>query len=224
MIFHHTIPNPSVFRTIYALFSAANINPDFVNSIDNWTEVSEGLKEKQLSTECIFKGDLLDVRRDLVELPDKSQTGREYIVHPGASAVLPVYNNGDIMLVGQYRYPVGLSMLEVPAGKLDAGETPETTAERELTEETGLRCKHIRRIGHFHPCIGYSDEIIYIFAGWDIMEDAVNTDEDEFLTHHRLHFSRAIEMIHNGIITDAKTIVTLLRIRKWWQDEGPFPI
>ncbi|MCH8558582.1 MAG: NUDIX hydrolase [Balneolia bacterium] len=195
-----------------------------MNSIDNWRELSDGLKETQLSTEQIFKGDLLDVRRDAVQLPDSSQTGREYIVHPGASAVLPVYDNGDIMLVGQYRYPVALAMLEVPAGKLDAGESPETTAKRELTEETGLRCRHIHRVGHFHPCIGYSDEVIYLFVGWDIEQEAVNTDDDEFLTHHRLPFSRAIELIHDGTITDGKTIVTLLRVWKWWQAKGPFRI
>jgi len=195
-----------------------------VNFIDNWSEISAGLKETRLDTEQIYKGVLLDVRRDKVRLPDKSESEREYIKHPGASVVLPVYENGDIMLVGQYRYPVQQALLEVPAGKLDPGESPETTGRRELTEETGLQCDKLQSIGFFHPCIGYSDEVIHLFVGWGLTETSKNTDDDEFLSHHRLSFRDALELVYNGSITDSKTIITLLKTWKWWQDEGPFQI
>jgi len=195
-----------------------------VNFIKNWSETSASLTEHRLSSEQLYKGVLLDVRKDRVKLPDATETEREYIVHPGASAVLPVFENGDIMLVGQYRYPVQQPMLEVPAGKLDPGESPSKTAERELVEETGLSCSDLHSLGLFHPCIGYSDEVIHIFVGWGLTQSTHQTDDDEFLSHHRISFREALELVENGSITDSKTIICLLRGWSWWQQQGPFSI
>lgn len=192
--------------------------------VDNWAKTSASLTESSFESARVYEGDLLKVWRDRVHLPDGNESAREYIRHPGASVVLPVFENGDIMLVGQYRYPVRQALLEVPAGKLDAGEAHEKTAVRELKEETGLSCKQLRYIGFFHPCIGYSDEIIHLYTAWDLTQEADNQDADEFLSHHRLHFTEAIELIDLGSITDSKTIVSLLRTHRWWQKNGPFPL
>lgn len=193
-----------------------------MEKIENWAGKSAWLRETHHSSKQVYKGVLLDAWQDEVILPDKTLAKREYIRHPGASVVLPVFDNGDILLLGQYRYPVKQALLEVPAGKLDAGEPPEVTARRELTEETGLTCQNLHYIGFFHPCIGYSDEVIHLFTAWNLAEGRDNMDDDEFLTHFRLPFSQAVEMVHAGEITDSKTIVSLLRTKAWWDAHGPF--
>lgn len=192
--------------------------------IDNWAKTSVDLTESCLASARIYEGDLLKVWRDRVRLPDGKESAREYIKHPGASVVLPVFENGDIMLVGQYRYPVQQALLEVPAGKLDPGEPHKETAVRELKEETGLRCRQLHYIGFFHPCIGYSDEIIHLYTAWELEQQADKQDADEFLSHHRLHFKEALELIDQGAITDSKTIISLLRTHRWWQQHGPFSL
>ena len=189
-----------------------------------WRSISERNAEINISTKQVFDGALLKVWKDEVELPNGKTSGREYIKHPGASVVLPVFANGDVMLVGQYRYPVGDVFLEVPAGKLDPNETPLQTAKRELQEEAGLTCKNLVQIGSFHPCVGYSDEIIHLFIGWNIKEQDQNPDDDEFLTRHRFPFKTVLEMIESGDITDSKTIITVLRAERWWRKHEPFEV
>jgi len=195
-----------------------------VNSADNWPLIPNELEEKSLSSNYVYDGILLKVYSDKVKLPDGSESKREYIKHPGASVVLPVFENGDIMLVGQYRYPLRQSFFEVPAGKLDPGEKPEVTAKRELTEETGLVCGKMERIGAFHPCIGYSDEIIHLYTAWNLSCQEQQTEDDEFLSLHRMPYAQALNMIEAGRITDSKTIISLLRTRLWWERQGPFEV
>lgn len=185
---------------------------------------SEKLIEHKLSSKEIFKGELLHVFRDEARLPDGSTSVREWIKHPGASAILPVFENGDVMLVRQFRYPASQIFYEVPAGKLDPGERPEATAERELREEAGLECKKFHYIGNYHPCIGYSDEVIHFFTAWDINTFDQEVDDDEFLLRARLPFRQALEMVYEGQITDGKTMVALLKAWRWWQREGPFEV
>ncbi|MCW9705597.1 NUDIX hydrolase [Aliifodinibius sp. 1BSP15-2V2] len=185
---------------------------------------SHKLIEQTQSSEEIFNGRLLHVFLDHVRLPDGSTSTREWIKHPGASAVVPVFENGDVMLVRQFRYPVSQIFHEVPAGKIDPDENADTTAERELNEEAGLVCQQFQYIGHFYPGIGYSDEIIHIYAAWDIEAFDQQVDDDEFLLKERLPFKEAIEMVHSGEISDGKTMVSLLRTWHWWQKEGPFSI
>ncbi|MCH8566930.1 MAG: NUDIX hydrolase [Balneolales bacterium] len=192
--------------------------------LSRWDSITLKLKEETLEQQQVFKGDLLNVWRDRVKLPDGKESHREYIRHPGAAAVLPVFENGDILLVGQYRYPLRKAMLEVPAGKLDANEPPLQTATRELKEETGLEAAHIAEIGSYHPAIGFADEIIYLYAAWGLSQSASNMDDDEFLTHHRLPFAEAIELVHSGFISDSKTIICLLKGWHWWQKNAPFPV
>jgi len=185
---------------------------------------AEHLVEERLKSESLFRGKLLDVYIDTVQLPDGNRATREWIRHPGACAVVPVFRDGTIMLVKQYRYPVGQIFYEVPAGKIDAGEPPEQTASRETGEETGLRAGSISYIGHFYPVIGYSDEVIHIYAAWDLQTCTTDVEADEFLIPQRVPFATALEMVATGEITDAKTICSLVRTRMWWESHAPFAV
>lgn len=185
---------------------------------------SDKLVEQTLSSQEVFNGRLLHVFLDEARLPDGTTSTREWIRHPGASAVLPVFENGDVMLVRQFRYPMSQIFYEVPAGKIDPDENADTTAERELKEEAGLGCKHFEYIGHFYPGIGYSDEIIHLYTAWDITTAEQQVDDDEFLIKERVPFREAVEMVHSGEISDGKTMVTLLRSWHWWKKKGPFSV
>lgn len=185
---------------------------------------SEKLVERPISSQKVFGGRLLHVFLDEVRLPDGETSTREWIKHPGAAAVLPVFKNGDIMLVKQFRYPMSQIFYEVPAGKLDPDETADRTAIRELREETGLVCQEFEYLGHFYPGIGYSDELIHLYIAWNIETLKQQVDRDEFLLKCRIPFREAVIMVHNGEISDSKTIITLLRAWHWWQEHAPFPL
>jgi len=185
---------------------------------------SDRLKEQKIASTEVFKGRLLQVFLDDVRLPDGSTSTREWIKHPGAAAVVPVFDNGDIMLIEQYRYPLQRAFYEVPAGKIDAGEDREKTATRELKEETGLICENLNYLDPFHPSIGYTDEVIHLFCAWNITQTAIKVDDDEFVITERIPFKKAVQMVFNGTITDGKTMVSLLLAWHWWQKEGPFEI
>lgn len=193
---------------------------DFSNN-ENVTAL---LMEKPLASEHVYDGALLQVYTDKVELPDKTTSTRDWIKHPGASAVVPVFEDGTIMLLKQFRYPPRKVFIEVPAGKLDPGESPRSTAERELLEESGIRCHHLAETGSFYPAIGYADEIIYSYVAWGLELEEQNEDDDEFLLNYRIPFSEAMKLIETGEITDGKTICTLLHASIWWKKNGPFSI
>lgn len=175
---------------------------------------NESLFEKTLESKEIYNGALLHAFRDTVQLPEGRESVREWIKHPGASAIVPIFENGDVMLLEQYRYPVREVCLEVPAGKIDAGEEHQQTAERELLEETGLIADNLDYIGPFYPGVGYSDEVIHIYRATGLHESVSDTDEDEFVILKRMPFSEAIEKVASGEIKDGKTIVCLMRV---WQ-------
>jgi len=185
---------------------------------------SDKLIEREVSSEEVFKGELLHVFADKARLPNGNISTREWIKHPGASAVLPVFENGEVMLVKQFRYPLRQIFFEVPAGKLDEGETPESTARRELKEEAGISTDSMHYLGPFYPSIGYTDEVIHLYTAWNLTSFDQKVDEDEFLLKHRISFREAVEMVHRGEISDGKTIVTVLQAWHWWQENGPFSV
>ncbi len=185
---------------------------------------SINLTEKKITSRNVYNGALLNAFRDEVELPDGNTSVREWIKHPGASAVLPVFSNGDVMLIRQFRYPLHKEFLEVPAGKIDAGEPHQTTAVRELEEETGLISKNIQLIGHFYPSIGYTDEVIYLYVAWDLEQKTEDSDADEFMIPTRIPFSKALSMVEKGDITDGKTMACLFKAFFWWKRNAPFSI
>ncbi len=170
---------------------------------------SSNLKENTLSSTSVFRGKLLDVRRDEVELPDGTTTVREYIRHPGAAVMVPLLDSGKLVLLRQYRYALGQVMVELPAGKLDPGEDPKNTAQRELTEETGYTCRQLTRLGLIHPCIGYSDEAIEVYLASSLTPAMGESEDDEFVETFELSLEEALDWIDQGRITDVKTIIAL---------------
>ena len=147
--------------------------------------------------------------RDEVRLPDGGQAVREYIRHPGAAVMVPVIEGDRILMLRQYRYAVGQVMAELPAGKLDPGESPEEAARRELREETGQACQSLVRLGMFHPCIGYSDEKIFVYLATGLSEHPARKEPDEFLESFEITMSEAQEWVRQGRITDGKTVIAL---------------
>lgn len=174
------------------------------------------LLEKQLSSEQVWHGRLLDVRRDSVLLPDGSEGIREYIVHPGAVVIIAVEDDGRLLFERQYRYGPGAVFLEFPAGKIDPGEDILATAKRELIEECGYEAATWEYLGVMHPCIGYSNERIEIFLARDLtlFPDGAQLDHGEFLELTRLSLGEAVEGVRQGAITDAKSITALFWAEK----------
>lgn len=182
---------------------------------------SPQLLESFVAGEQAFKGALLDVRRDQVAMPDGSHATREYVVHPGAVVVVPMLDDGRLVLERQFRYPVGRVMLEFPAGKLDAGEAPLACGQRELSEETGYRAREWAIAGTLHNAIAYSTEVIHIaFArGLQAGERALDAGElieIELMTEAALDAAAA-----QGSLTDAKTLIALLWLQKWRSGAWP---
>lgn len=169
------------------------------------------LEERSLDSERIYDGALLDVRRDRVQLPDGSESAREWIKHPGAAAVVALDADQRVILIRQYRFGPRRVFVEVPAGKLDAeGEDPLEAAKRELAEEVGLAASTWTPLGTTYPAIGYSDESIALFLARDLEVVEVHTDDDEFVEPFWLDLEDAVAQARRGDIEDAKTCVALL--------------
>jgi len=166
--------------------------------------------EKLIKKNMVYRGVGIDFFCDEVKLPNNAVAKREYINHPGASAVLPFINKEDIVLVKQYRYPLDRITYEIPAGKIDKNETPCECAARELEEETGYKAKKLEKLLSFSPSAAFSNEIIYIFAAFELEEGKQNTDEDEFVLRKNVSFKNAVNMVKTGKIIDSKTIIALL--------------
>ncbi len=171
--------------------------------------MNDPLHEAELSSEQVFDGCLLKVFRDGVRLPDGSTGVREYVKHPGAVVVIPVCADGLLIFERQFRYPLRRAFLELPAGKIDAGEDILACARRELQEETGYEGEHWRHLGVMHPCIGYSDERIEIFLATGLTHVGHAWDDGEFLELTRLSLAEARAAVFDGRITDSKTITAL---------------
>ena len=168
------------------------------------------LTESEIFSETVFKGGLLEVRKDRVLLPNGQESIREYIVHPGAVVILAFLDNGNLLFERQFRYPLRRVFLELPAGKIDAGEAILDTARRELLEETGHLAGQWEYLGVMHPCIGYSDERIEVFAARELQRvSKQQLDHNEFLDVIELSPDAAKQAVWSGLITDAKTITSL---------------
>ncbi len=172
------------------------------------------LTETELSTESVFRGNLLHVKRDKVRLPNGHETGREYIVHPGAVLVVPVRDDGQLVFERQFRYPLRRLFIEFPAGKIDPDEAPLVTGQRELLEETGYTAKEWHYLAALHPCIGYSDEIIHIYLATGLQEGLHKRDQDESLEIFTLSMQEAMQAMQRGEITDGKTMIALFWTEK----------
>lgn len=173
------------------------------------------LIESEISSESVFRGALLNVRKDRVALPNGQESIREYIVHPGAVVILAFLPNGNLLFERQFRYPLRRVFLELPAGKIDPGESILDTAQRELREETGYVASEWEYLGVMHPCIGYSDERIEIFAARGLqLAGEKSLDHNEFLDVIEISPLEARQAVWDGRITDAKTITSLFWLDK----------
>lgn len=170
------------------------------------------MNEKQLSSTSKYKCFFMELFEDEVLLPNKETSTRIYITHPGAAAVLPITKNQEVLLIKQFRYPIRMVTIEIPAGKKD--ETTETGLEcvtRELEEETGYQAKHFEKFMDMHSCLGYSDELIELFIAHDVypVENPLPGDDDEFIEVGVYSVSEVKELLCTNQITDGKTIILL---------------
>ena len=168
------------------------------------------LAETRVDSQVLVQGGFLQMRRDTVRLPDGALASREYVVHPGAVVIIPLLDDGRVLLERQYRYPVGRVMTEFPAGKLDPGEDPLDCARRELLEETGYTAKQWAHAGALHLAIAYSTEIIHIFFARGLVAGTPRRDQDEFLEVTSATVDELSQACRNGGVTDAKTLTCML--------------
>ena len=179
--------------------------------------MSDDFTEIKRSSKLVYSGKLLTVHEDEVCLPDGKLSRREYIAHPGAALIAPLFEDDSILLERQYRYPVGEHCYELPAGKLEPNEPTIDTAKRELLEETGYVAAEWSEVCTLLPCIGYSNERIVFFLARGLTYRGASLDDGEFLETLRLPVDEALEWVRDGRIRDAKTMLGLLwldRVRR----------
>ena len=177
-------------------------------------ETPVDLTEHKLERELVFQGRMLKVHRDTVRLPDGNTATREHIYHPGAVAILPVLDSGDIVMERQYRYPLGRDFIELPAGKMEPGEAPLATAKRELREETGYSATHWEFMASIHVAIAYSNERIDLYLARGLTLGETGLDDEEFLEILTVPPEQAFQWLREGRISDSKTMVGLLMYEK----------
>ena len=179
------------------------------------------LREDTLQSEQVYRGHFLDVRRDQVRLPDGTTAGREYIVHPGAVMVVPLLDDGRLVVERQWRHPMARVMLEFPAGKLEMSEPPFECAVRELFEETGYRAAEWARAGVMHNAIAYSTECIEIWFARSLTLGQRQLDAGEFLDVISASEAELDEFARRGELTDAKTLIGLQWLQNWRAGRWP---
>lgn len=176
-------------------------------------------EEKFVSNERKYTGNMIAVDLMRVILPNGKEATRDVVVHPGASVVIPLTERGEIYVVKQFRAPIGKTLIELPAGKLDKGEEPLVCAKRELFEETGLEAQNMRHITSFETTPGFCNEVLHMYLATDLKKGVANLDEDEFLTVDKIPVAKLMEMIISNEITDAKTIIGVLIAEKYLRKE-----
>ncbi len=173
------------------------------------------LREETVSSETVFRGRLLEVRRDRIRLPDGSEGGREFIVHPGAVMIVPLLDDDRLVMERQWRYPLGRVMLEFPAGKLEPGEPTVECARRELREETGYEAREWALAGVLHNAIAYSNEHIEIWFARGLSAGQRHLDDGEFLDLVLVAPEELDRLCASGAVTDAKTLICLQWLQNW---------
>jgi len=175
---------------------------------------SDGLSEVCVASATVHRGKFLTLKQDIVRLPDGKQAGREYVVHPGAVMMIPLFDDGTVLLERQFRYPVGEVMIEFPAGKLDPQEGAIACAERELEEETGYSAQRWDFLTRIHPVISYSTEFIDLFLARDLSAGEAKLDDGEFLETFIVPAGQVIDWVRSGRISDVKTIIGAFWLEK----------
>jgi ADP-ribose pyrophosphatase len=166
-----------------------------------------------LHSEIMYPGRAFTIRRDTLRLPDGRETRFDIVEHIGSVVIVPLDAAGQLLFVRQYRHAAGQDMLELPAGTLDEGESPDDCASREVREETGMAAGKLERVGGFYLAPGYSTEYMHVYLATDLVDDPLEADADEFLSVERVPVSVAMEMCARGDFPDAKTLAALLLVR-----------
>lgn len=178
-------------------------------------------EEKTIRSTPIYTGKIISLRVDDVTLPNGNTSKRELIKHPGAVAIIPITDEGKIILVEQYRKALERSLIETPAGKLEPGEKPEVTARRELEEETGYGCHRLTFLQSFATSPGFADEIIHVYVAEDLylVNEKADLDEDEFVDILEATIEEAEQMMASGKIFDAKTAYSILWAKEYLRNK-----
>lgn len=178
------------------------------------------LEEKTLESELKYDGKIVKLYRDKALLENGSEVFREVIKHPGGVCVVPLTENNEVIMVKQFRYPSGKVLTEIPAGKLEWQEDHFTCGKRELKEETGCTAEKYDYLGCLLPTPAYDTEVIHMYLARELTRAEQKLDEDEFLDVMKISFDKAIEMVMNGEITDAKTQLALLKTKILLENES----
>ncbi|WP_423678734.1 MULTISPECIES: NUDIX domain-containing protein [unclassified Undibacterium] len=176
------------------------------------------LREEKISGGLVYAGDFLKVQKDTVSLPDSNVATREFIRHPGAVVIIPVFDDGSVLLERQFRYPLNRVFIEFPAGKIDAGEDPLICAKRELREETGYSATDWRHIFTIHNAIAYSDERLEIYVARGLTAGQASLDDEEFLETFTATPTEMLKWVREGKITDVKTVIGTFWLEKILND------
>ena len=174
------------------------------------------MSAKTNRSEVVYEGRVFNIYAENVTLPNGSTTDLNLLRHPGAAAMVAMPSPGQVILLKQYRHAVMDYIWEIPAGTRDPGETPETCARRELAEEAGVSAGSWQKLGEIIPAPGYTDERIHIFLARDLTPTDQNLDTDEVLDVHQVDFEKAMSMVRDGLIIDAKTITGLFLARDFF--------
>lgn len=177
------------------------------------------LRETRIDGGLVYAGDFLQVERDAVRLPNGKRGSREFIRHPGAVVILPLLDDGNILLERQFRYPPNRVFIEFPAGKIDPGESHLDCAKRELKEETGYQARSWRHLCTIHNAIGYSDEHLELFLAQDLTPGPHALDDEEFLELISVAPQELLEWVREGRVTDVKTVIGAFWLEKILQGQ-----
>jgi ADP-ribose pyrophosphatase len=170
--------------------------------------------EKLVSRESIYNGRVLKITKDTIEMPGGKPATREVVHHPGAVAIVALNHEGKLLMVRQFRYATGRSLLEIPAGTLNPGEDPDVCAVRELQEETGYKPGHLEKLGGIFPAPGYTSEFIHLYIATDLTESRLEMDEDELIEVETYTLPEVFAKIQSAEIADAKSICGILLARE----------
>lgn len=174
----------------------------------------EGLIETRIDGETAYPGSFFSIQKDSVRLPDGAVAYREFMRHPGAATIIPLFDDGTVLVERQFRYPMNQIFIELPAGKIDQGEHSFETAKRELEEETGYVADEWYFVTTIHNAIGYSDEHIDIYLAKGLRQGKVRLDEEEFIQSFRIPVTELLDWVKNGQVTDVKTIIGAFWLEK----------
>ena len=176
--------------------------------------MDQHLTETKVDGETVFSGGFLQVQRDRVSLPDGKITDREYILHPGAVVILPLLDDGSVLMERQFRYPLNQVFIEFPAGKIDAGEDYLDCAKRELLEETGYTATDWQFVSTIHNAIAYSDEHLELYVARGLVAGERQLDDGEFLETFTATVPQLLDWVRDGTITDVKTVIGIFWLDK----------